>query len=168
MVVTNNSSSPKNKFFKFFRNTADDSISMAVNGSVTAVPFRITATNGSIEVTRVNVTLIDGAIRYGQYGGLGAALTNGITVRAHDVDDTVLCDYLDGETIKANEDWGWLAGADNIVIQAAGDDSFPVRWTIEKSGKKSLLTEGQYIEIKISDNVAGLTKHTAFAQGVNL
>jgi hypothetical protein len=165
--MTNNSIPPAGHLFKLLR-TSGGSFDMAVNGAVTPVTFRVTATNGSAEVTRINFVLTDGAIRYGQFGGLGAALTNGITVKAHDVDGSVLFDYLDDEAIKTNEQVGWLSGVDNLAQPAAGDDSFPVRWTIERSGKKTLLTEGQYIEVTIADDLRGLSSFSAMAQGENL
>ena len=39
-------------------------------------------------------------------------------------------------------DFGLLAGPDTPVIASTGDDSFIVRWTLDKAGRDTVLTEG--------------------------
>lgn len=152
-------------FFRFFRDSAASN-DMAVDGSSTAVPYTVVCPQtGAVELVRINAVIVDGGIKYGEFGGMGAALTNGLEIKAFSVDDTEVFDFLDGETIKTNEDWGALAGVDNVSFPAAGDDSFPVRWTIAKSGASVQLTPGDYLRVLIQDDLTGLTKFTMMAQG---
>ena len=105
-----------------------------------------------------------GGCKYGSFGGL-AALTNGCLFSIHDADDTQLIDLLDGEPLKANEDWGALAGADNVAQAASGDDSFPVRFTMAKSGEEMTLSPGQIVKFTVRDDLRNLTKFRIMVQG---
>jgi hypothetical protein len=152
-------------FFKAFK-TSGGSAEMDVDGS-TPVDFFVTApSTGTVSVTRVIFVMVDAGIGYGEFGGLGSALTNGLEVKTFDVDDNLLIDWTDGLNIKANEDFGVLAGSDNVSVPAIGDDSFPVRWTVEKAGAVLRLEVGDYMRIRVQDNLSALTKFRAFLQGV--
>ena len=150
-------------FFKFFRNGANSN-AMNVVGAPTM--FKVTCpTNGTLDVYRINFTFVDTAMKYAVWGG-GSALSTGITVKVYDADNVVLFDFLDGETLKANEDFTSLSGVDSIIGPAAGVDDLSIRWTLEKSGRVVTLDQGDYFGINIQDDISGVTKFTAMLQGI--
>lgn len=150
-------------FFKFFRNGASND--MAIEGAPTM--FKVTCpTTGTLDVIRINIVFTAQAMKYNVFGG-GSALSTGITIKLYHPNDEVCYDYLDGETIKSNEDFGSLAGIDAIIGPAAGIQSLAVRWTLEKSGSITKLDQGEYIGINIQDDLSGVTKFTAMLQGVS-
>ena len=151
----------------FKRLSAGGSADMAVDGSSTAVKFKWTSPVGkAAEIMRINFVIVDGGIGYGEFGGLGSALTNGLLVQVFDVNDNELVDFLDGNPIKTNEQFGYLAGADAISLPAAGDDSFHVRWTLSKAANQSIaLDAGDYIQVTVRDNLSALSDFGAMIQG---
>ena len=154
--------------FKFLKNAAG-SRDMNVDGSSTPVPFYYEVPAGrNAEVSRVNFTVVDGAMGYGEFGGLGAALTNGLKVEIHNSSGVTLFDFLDGFTVKVNEDFDGLAGIDTVIHPVAGDDSMPVRWTISRAIPRAhglVLDAGQRIAITVQDDLSNLTKFRAMIQG---
>ncbi len=156
---------PANKLiFTYLRSSTDEN--MAVDGSSTAVTFDYTCPAGKRAlIHRINFFIVDNAMQYGRFGGLTAGLTNGLLIKAHDADDAVLLDFLNGETIQTNEDFTTLSGVDAIIEPTAGDDYLPIRWTIAKSGAELHLQPGQYIRLTVQDNLTGLTKFEAMVQG---
>lgn len=138
---------------------------MNVNGSVTPVHFDYVAAE-TIHLTRLNISLTDGNIQYGKFGGLAAALTNGLLIRALDADGSgVIKDFLDGEPIKVNEHFANLAGVDAVSQPAAGLHILPVRWTFAKSGANLQLHVGQRLRITIQDDLTGISYLAAMVQG---
>lgn len=148
---------------------------MAIDGTAatgTPTMYKVTAPgSGSLVVSRINFQIVDGSMTYGKFGGL-TALTNGITIKAYDSGDNVLCDFTPSP-IKANEHWCKLAGIDAIAEPAAGDDFMPVRWTLTKAvpsydnlDNGIELAPGDYIGIYISDDLSGLTYFQGMLQGV--
>lgn len=152
-------------YFKLFKNSSS-SAEMAIDGGDT---FTVTGVeSGSVEIQRINFLVVDGAMKYGVFGGLAAALTNGVEIKAYDENDSVLIDFTDGGNIKANEDFCLLAGVDAIAEPTAGDDFMPIRWTVAKAGEPLVLRSGDYIQIKTQDDMAAVTTFRAMAQGVKL
>lgn len=158
----------RNFVYCFFRRS-NGSKYMNVDGSVTPVHFDYVAPK-NVHLTRVNFSLVDDDIHYGVLGGLPTALTNGILIKALDANGVgVLIDFLEGEAIRANEDFANLAGIDATVVwqpgASAGDNFFPIRWTLAKAGANLQLHTGQRIRITIQDNLTGLSHFTAMVQG---
>jgi hypothetical protein len=58
-----------------------------------------------------------------------------------------------------------LAGTDNPVTAAAGDDVLQVRWTLEKAGKALYLWDQMKLAIITQDNFDGVTDMKAMVQG---
>ncbi len=105
---------------------------------------------------------------YGEFAGLGSALTNGLKVELQDADSNVLFDFMNGYTIKTNEDFDALAGVDTVVEPSAGDDSMPVRWTIARAIPRShglVVDAGHKIVVTVQDNLTNITKFRAMLQG---
>ena len=136
-----------------------------VDASASAQNFDYTATS-RFTLQRLNFVMVDGGAGYGEFGGLGAALTNGLKFQVLS-GSTVLEDFgTDDVPIKTNEDFGALAGVDNIIHPAAGDDSHPVRWTIAKAGKPMLIEKDQIIRMIVNDDLSDLSKFRVMIQGV--
>jgi hypothetical protein len=137
---------------------------MNVDGSSTPVVYKYTAPH-SIEVTRMNILVMDVGMGHNEFGGLGALLTNGLEIKAFNSSNVLLKDFTDGQNIKSNDDWALLAGVDVQLADSAQNDLQPIRWTFEKAGAKLLLESGDYIQIKVQDNLTDLTKFQAMVQG---
>lgn len=157
------------KLFYGHMKTAAGSELMNVNGT-TPVTFRVTNNNntGSLIIARLNFSIVDAGIGYGEFGGLTTALTNGLLLAVYDSSDTLLLDFLDGAPIKTNEQFAELAGVDAASIPAAGDDAFPIRFTIARTGKYLLLENNNYIQMTVRDNLTGLSHFQCMAQGYYL
>ena len=158
---------PQSFVFEHLKDIVSGNAEMNVNGAVTPVSFRITAPQQSGVkkfISRLNLSLFDLTITLSKFGGI-AALTNGLTIKAFDSDDVLLIDLLDGWTIKRNGDWSNLAGID--VNKSSIDDHFGVRWTLFAAGQPFHLTNGQYIEILVQDDLSAINDMHILAQGYN-
>lgn len=155
--------------FEFLRNPLDDDHDMVVNGASVPVNFQYLVPSGkTAQISRLNFQIIDGGIGYNEFGGLGSVLTNGLLIKVLDTDGTtVLIDFMDGETIKSNEDFNALAGVDTVTTPAAGDDQLAIRWTIARAndGGSMTLHEGQILRVTVQDDISALTKFQIMVQG---
>lgn len=161
---------PEDHVYEYLRNLSTGSAEMNVDGG-TPANFDWVVPAGtkykSFALTRLNFSLIDGAIRWGQFGGLGSALTNGLLIQAIDQDGTVLQHFgTNRNPIKANEHFANLSGVDNIVVPAAGDDALAVRFTIARSGNKMTLLPNWRIRIIVQDDIDGLSFFRVMVQGI--
>ncbi len=158
---------PTDLFFKNFATSTGLTDMRVVGASTNIFNFEVSPSTAKFQaaIRRVNIVLVDGNLRYDKFGGLVAALTNGLKFRVLDSSSNVLIDFLDGGTIKTNADFGLLAGIDNIVEPAAGDDAIPIRWTIGKSGAEVILQQGDRLQIQVTDGTTLLTAFKAQAQG---
>jgi hypothetical protein len=157
----------------FTKDNDGSTVSMAVNGSGTAQDFQLVCPADKLMiVNRVIFHLADGDISYDlEFGGLGAALGNGLLIKAHDADDSELLDYNDGVPITLTSGFFHLAASD-VDIKASGKGADPdtmcIRWSLFKTGGAPYFTPGQYINIKVQDNLTGLAAFDAMAQGLLL
>lgn len=158
------STKPTEVVFNLVRNGA--SADMNVDGSVTPVHFDYVAVNDRY-VDRCNFVIIDGGITPIKFGGISGGLTNGVLVRVVDSDDATVLDFLEGETIKKNADWDFLAGTDNIIENAAGDDHMCIRWTLSKGmrGKPMYLPIGWKLRFTVQDDLTPITQFRIMVQG---
>ncbi len=144
---------------------ASGSFSTANPGIYFVTPSTAKSPKG-VDVARVNFKLVDGAMRWDRFGGLGGGLGNGLKIEHISTGGSALFDFTDGQKIKTNADFGLLAGVDAIVEPTAGDDAMPVRWTLAKAGKPFHITQGQSLRITIEDATSAVTSFEAMAQGV--
>lgn len=161
---------PQAHVYEMLQRASDGTTAMNVNGSVSAVNFDYKVPSGTVYkkfmLSRIDFVIVDGAIRWGQFGGI-ATLTNGLLVQILDDADVVLQHFAtDVHPIVNNEDFGGLAGADNVIILAAGDDALPVRFSIFKSGNPMALLPNWRVRVVVQDNLTGLTHFDAMVQGV--
>ena len=139
---------------------------MLVDGSSTPVGFRYTVPENKIGIiSRVMTHIVDAGMTWTEFAGI-TALINGLAVKAFDVDDSLLIDFLDGRTIQDNTDWVHLAGLDGILRTSVGPDLFAVRWTLAKTGYAPYLLEGQYFEVLVQDDLStGIDRFEMIIQG---
>lgn len=153
---------PECPWFKFLR--SGGSADMNVDGSVTPVKFQAVPTV-PVSLERLCVQIVDGGISPTKFAGL-TALTNGIEVLIVTAAGATVIDFLDGETIKKNADWTFLAGTDNPIDAAAGDDQLQVRWTVSKGlGAPLELNSDRIIQMTVQDNLTEITEFRILAQG---
>lgn len=118
-------------------------------------------------VQRVIVNVQDISMKVDEYGGLGAALANGLELVKRDAEDADTLDLFGGETVKSNGDWAKtchdLQHHDFAV--STGPESMSVRYTFGRAGIPLILTPGQSLTMRVNDNFTGLDAHTVFAQG---
>ena len=149
---------------KFLRNAG--SRNMAVDGSVTPVEFSWGPTTAA-QITRVLFKIRDGSVAKNKFaGGSELSVGDGLLFRVLDSANNVLHDFLDGEEIRALDDFDLIAGIDSISVPAAGDDSWSCRWTLEKSGKKYPLFAGQRLAVTIRADLSGITHFYGNIQGL--
>lgn len=118
-------------------------------------------------ITRVHLLIKDLNCKIGKFGGL-SALANGMKVEAINSDGTTVdIDFLDGKTIKMNEDFDWLAGVDvPFIANTAAADAVPVRWTLTRDLNDELeLVPGASLRLTMQDDLSGLTEFRAIAKG---
>lgn len=161
------------KPFYRFASLNDDNSTIDITGDYSSTPgrFKIVADNDTdLIIHRVIITIRDGTINSGDvYGGLGAALTNGIIVRINDSSDTTLV-TLTSQPIKNNGHWAGASYDYDVVAGfSTGDDYAHVRWTFSKAGWPIVLKagSGNYIEVYANDNFTGLVEHRYLFQGYN-
>lgn len=156
---------PDQVFFTHMMNA--DSADMDVDGSETAVTFRLTTPANKLRaLSRINFFIKDGGVDPADFGGITGPLDNGITLKLHDADDAVIQDFTNGHPILTNGDWVMLAGTDVIMLEGTGDDVIGVRWSLFKVGAALLMPAGYYMELTVQDDITDLTQFHAMTQGL--
>jgi hypothetical protein len=90
------------------------------------------------------------------FAGLGDALTNGLTVKIFDADDTELFDFTDEDPITTNADWADLLGA-AAFTDIANVDMIAIEWRIAAQyGGPIFLTAGQYMQVLVQDDLSSI------------
>lgn len=143
--------------------TEDGNHDMSVDGSG-GIEYFYEARGDKI-ITRSLILIIDGVITPTKLGGI-SAVNNGILVEVHDSDGDLLKNFLDVSPIKKNADFSLLAGVDaTVVVAAAGDDYLPIRWTLAKTGRSLLLSDGQRFVVTIQDDLSDISSMEWILQG---
>ena len=157
--------SPRNQLYAHLKNGA--SRDMVVDGSETPVAFKYTVPAGKyIEAERLNLIIEDGSIDPAQFGGL-SEITNGVAFQAFNSGDAEMIDYCDGFPIKTNMEWGLLVGVDSVAYYGVGAalDGLLIRFSLYKGSEATRLDAGEYLQMTISDALAGIDKFHAMVQG---
>jgi hypothetical protein len=110
IVTTSSSTSPANRFVyvNLTRISGPQSASgtdydMDTDSDIVSSIFEYQVPAGfNFKFSRINITMLDGAMRPGQFGGLGAALTNGCLFQIVDVGGAEVLDFTDGVPITFN------------------------------------------------------------------
>lgn len=141
---------------------------MNVNGAVTPVVFKYTAT-AECDLHRINIAVLDNAAAEDPNGFFViAALTNGLLIECYDSGDTLLQDFGTTDTpIKQHAELAALAASD-IVAEDTTDTRMAVRWTFDKAGDALHLRPGDYFQISVRDNLTTIELLRMMLQGVTL
>jgi len=136
--------------------------------STTQGVFKITPPAGTIyRIARMIVCVADSAgMAAEEYGNLGAALANGITLRIHNGTSTVV-DLVDSFPITTNSGWARLCYDADLKSWGAGDELLVARWTFAKSGVPLRLDGDatESLEVLLDDDLQGLIGHNFLVQG---
>ena len=160
---------PEEHLYKFLKNGA--SLDLRVDGDPTPVDFKYTCPTGKVAVIqRCVIAAQDVSIKLHEFLGMGAVLSNGVLVSAHDDDDASLVDYLDGDAIVSTHGFSVLGSVDAPVVTQAGvdPDTFTMRWTLGQNGTGHplMLSAGQYLRVRIQDDLStGIALFRWFVQG---
>jgi hypothetical protein len=119
-------------------------------------------------ISRMIVTVVDGTLNNADlYGGLGGALSNGISVLKTS-GATTLSDYTDGLPVKTNGNWATLCH--DVTVHtgfANGNDYQTIRWTLARSGGIVMLRSAfsERLVVRVNDDFSGLVSHLFMVQG---
>ena len=142
--------------------------SMAATGSLaTPLKYKFTVPTGRKAVIhRICSRLVDNGIQTTLFGGIGAR-TNGVKLVTTNSSGTIITNYTTDITMKKNADWALLAGPDGAfeTVQGAAEDSFVVRWTLDRAGQNVWLEGGESFEIWVQDDLTSLTEYEVMIQG---
>lgn len=146
----------------------DGSGTINANGNYAApTRFYIQPAPGEIiYIARLIVTIEDTTgFQAEEYGNLGAALTNGITLQ-RSVNGVQTANYTPA-TIKTNADWGTYCYDVDLKSWGAGDEVILVRWTLQQSGVGVILNGDnlESLDIVLNDDLSGLITHFFVVQG---
>lgn len=146
----------------------DGSGTINANGNY-AVPTRFyiqPAAGRVIYVARIIVTIEDtSGFQAEEYGNLGAALTNGITLQRSI--NGVLDTNFTPVSVKTNAQWGSYCYDVDLKTWGTGNEFLLVRWTLERSGVGVVLDGNnlESLDIIVNDNLTGLITHHFVVQG---
>jgi hypothetical protein len=139
------------------------------NSDVTPSTFEYEIPSGTtVDLARLNFIITGrGAFHPNNFAGIGGGLANGCQLQVIDSDSvTILLDFNDGVPITTNDQFAKLAGVDSIAADSGnGDDWCPIRFTIQKAGKKMRLTEGQRIRWTNRDDLESIRRFQIMVQG---
>jgi len=135
--------------------------------SSSATDFYFVATPGPAWVERLILYIEDTkGMEPEEYGNLGAALTNGWSIKVKDADDVVLLDINDGIPVKTNAGIGrmcydvdlkaWTNTTNEVVL---------ARFTFSRAGSELKLNAGEKLVITLNDSFVGLIDHYFQIQG---
>ncbi len=142
-------------------------VDMNVDGSIAAVNYDHVCPANTVEfLNRSCIVMAQGNITIIKFAGLAGGLAKGLRIQTIDSDGTtVLNEYTNKFTVKANYHFGLLAGPDVPIENAAGEDALIVRWTMEKIGSPILLVEGQSFRVIVQDDLSDISEFLWMIQG---
>ena len=120
------------------------------------------------KLSRINFLLTDSTMQPDNFGSIGGGLSNGCILQIVDQDGVILQHFAtDIVPIKANADFGGLAGVDIPVIQVgAGNDLLPIRFSVFKAGASMLLIGRQRIRWTNRDDIGAIARFRGMIQGI--
>ena len=156
--------------FRFLDTNGDGTGTKNANGSYAAgVEFYIQPPSWECyRLERMIVSITDGGpLSADKYGGLGAALTNGVEVYTANASGT-LVDMTDAVPITTNAAWARQCYDLDADTFGSGDDYVSVRWTFSKAGYPVVLdgSKSERFVVKLNDDLTGITSQYFQVQGL--
>lgn len=169
-----------NDFFYRFCQSSSGGIDLNVAGSSSstgAIKFTVAPDSSrgeSLALHHVTFNMLgEGMFLPNFFGASTGVLTTGIKVEAYSTDlTTVLCDFLNGETVAKNSDFSWLTGVDNLLTPATSAFAVShksVDWHPDENGAPVLISQGGELRVTIQDDISSssqLTEFRVMVQGV--
>ena len=152
--------------FSFLRANGSTSLNTDAAGSAVTYSYTVPSTR-SAHIARCNMVLFDADQYPGRFGDQ-ESLTTGCKFVTIGTDGAQAFDFLDGETIKTNADFTFLAGVDNKVDAGVANAARYVRWTIAKAGQALLLRGGEGIGMVVQDDLSDMVDFKILVQGILL
>ena len=169
-VRNHGSGSQKTIISRFLDTNGDGTGSINANGdysSAAGIFYIQPSINENYRIARMLVSIEDTAgMQADEYGNIGSALTNGITLRKQNDLGTIV-DYTDSNPVKTNSQWGGFCYDVDLKTWGAGNELIVVRWTFTRAGQFIRLSgqDSERLEIVVNDNLTGLVSHKFLAQG---
>ena len=115
-------------------------------------------------ITRMIVSIEDtSGMQAQEYGNLGGALTNGITVKV--AMGGAADNVLTPDAIKTNGHWPIFCHDSTVHTWGSGNEVFTARWTFAKAGSPVVLGQNDKIVVTLNDDFTGLINHHFLVQG---
>lgn len=126
-----------------------------------------------VEIQRIIPSVEDsGNFDAEDYGALGSALTNGMTLSVMgtvngQADQRLYYLTDEAKPIKTNFDWGAYCYDANVKAWGVGNNFLVARWTFAKSGQPVYLDgdRSERLVLEVSDTLSGLVEHLVLVQG---
>ena len=162
-VFTSPQSIPPGEFWQAYLENGGSS-AMNVNGAVTPVSFRWTVPAMKMFfMQRFIFQIVDNAVDWNLFGGI-AALANGVVFTIYDVDDTILAQF---PPLTVNYEVAMVFGGGDAYIRQGNAQSnlIAVFNVPDKLGYSLSLSEGQYVEGVVQDDLTAVTHMDALLTG---
>lgn len=154
-------------FDQFLLNGASEQ--MAVDGSVTAVPFRLEADLvKDIVITDIVIAGTDGSIKFTNWFAFNSPLTNGVELSFKSDDVNSLIDGINTTSRLIG-----LSSGDTVISSVTGEAivvafrSFDPALIIRRQGFHESGVD-DFIQVLIQDNMTGMADFTATARGIKV
>lgn len=160
----------KQSLYRYLDSNGDGSGTKNANLDFNAAPDIFYIQPPSINVFYLNRMIVSigdtAAMQAQEYGNLGAALSNGITIKLVDDSGTIL-DVCGGIPVATNADWGRMCFDVDVKTWGAGNELLVSRWTFAKAGYPIRLdgSKNERLEVSFSDDLDGLLTHYFLVQG---
>ena len=124
-----------------------------------------------MQIARLLISIEDTTgMQANEYGDLGSALGNGITIE-EERNGTVVTDFTDGVPITTNAEWGTLCYDVDVKSwgQTPTNELLVARFTFARS-ERNVRLEGtsptpDRLVVSLNDTLTGLIRHTFMVQG---
>ena len=140
-------------------------IDATADTSGTADEFYFTASTRAV-IARMIVSVGDTTgMQAQEYGNLGAALPNGVTVVTRDDGDVTVQDLTGQDAVTTNANWGEYCYDVDVKTWGSGNELLVARWTFLKTGTDLILEPGWDFVVNVNDDQRGLLSHRFLVQG---
>jgi hypothetical protein len=158
---------PPTEWLAFNFEDAGGSDDMAVDGSVTPVPFGITAPPGRLLIlARLVIQVVDTPIRLLNWFGEGAPIVNGLGVQLLD-EETVppKLTVFPGRFRRTLDFSLFSLEPLEVIGHPAPPDIMSIRWNLNAGGYAPIINEKQTFSFVVNDDLTGMNEFQMLAVG---